>query len=148
MPSDFAKLNLTLTAAELDQAWQDRMDDAQALETAGRYGAAVAARLYAIEIYLKFRICQRLNLANPLKRLEIHHLDALIVFAGLSQTLASLPATNNIRLNGDRLVEFSDKLNDLRYLPASRWTPRENADLTRWLNDPAEGVMTWLKGQK
>ena len=58
MPSDFAKLNLTLAAADLDQAWQDRLDDAQALEAAGRYGAAMAAKLYAIEIYLKFRICR------------------------------------------------------------------------------------------
>ena len=67
MPSDFAKLNLTLTAADLDQAWQDRMDDANALDAAGRHAAAMAARLYAIEIYLKYRICQRLDLANPLQ---------------------------------------------------------------------------------
>ena len=26
MPSDFAKLNLGLTAADLDQAWKDRLE--------------------------------------------------------------------------------------------------------------------------
>ena len=84
MRSDIAKLNTGLTAADLDQAWKDRLDDAQALEAAGRHGAAMGARLYALEIYLKFRICQRLNLANPLKKLEIHDLDALLTFAGFS----------------------------------------------------------------
>ena len=35
MASEFAKLNLTLTAADLDQAWQDRLEDANALDSAG-----------------------------------------------------------------------------------------------------------------
>ena len=55
MPSDFAKLNLGLTAADLDQAWKDRLEDAQALDAAARHGAVMGARLYALEIYLKFR---------------------------------------------------------------------------------------------
>ncbi len=148
MPSDFAKLNLTLTAADLDRAWQDRMDDANALDAAGRHAAAMAAGLYAIEIYLKSRICQRLNLANPLKKLEIHDLDALIVFAGFSQVLAALPAASNLKQNWDEIVDFSNKLNDLRYLPAARWSQQQSKDLFQRLDDPSDGVMTWLKNQK
>ena len=148
MPSDFAKLNLTLTEADLDQAWQDRMDDAKALDAVGRHGAAMAARLYAIEIYLKYRICQRLNLTNPLKKLEIHDLDALIVSAGFSKVLAAMPAGSNLKQNWDRIVAFSDELNDLRYLPAARWSQQQSTDLSRWLDDPSDGVMTWLMNQE
>jgi hypothetical protein len=142
MASEFARLNLTLTAADLDQAWQDRMEDAGVFEAAGRYGAAMAARLYAIEIYLKFRICRRLNLLNPLKRLEIHDLDALVVFAGFSQALDALPATDTIRQNWNQLVTVSQNLNDYRYKPAALWTQQDSTDLDRWLNDSSDGVLT------
>jgi len=147
MPSDFAKLNLTLKAADLDQVWQDRMDDAKALDAAGRHAAAMAARLYAIEIYLKYRICQHLNLANPLKKLEIHDLEALLIFAGFSKVLAAMPAASNLKQNWDRIVAFSDELTDLRYLPAGRWSQQQSTDLSRRLDDPSDGVMTWLKNQ-
>ena len=149
MPSDIAKLNTGLTAADLDHAWQDRLDDAQALDAAGRHGAAMGARLYALEIYLKLRICHRLNLANPLKRLEIHDLEALLVFAGFSQAAqAAMPQGSNLKRNWDQIVRFSDNLNDLRYLPAANWSQQQSSDLNRWLNDPSDGVMTWLKNQK
>jgi hypothetical protein len=148
MASEFAKLNLNLTAADLGQAWQDRLDDADALDLAGGHGAAIAARLYALEIYLKFRICQRLNLVNPIKKLEIHDPDALIVFAGLSQALADLPASGNLRQNWDKILDFSGKLNDLRYLQAQKWTQQQSHDFKRWLLDSSDGVLIWLKTQK
>ena len=107
----------------------------------------MAARLYAIEIYLKYRICQRLNLANPLKKLEIHDIEALIVFAGFSQVFAAMPAGSNLKKNWEEIVAFSDKLNDLRYQPAARWSQQQSTDLSRWLDDPSDGVMTWLKNQ-
>jgi hypothetical protein len=148
MASEFAKLNLKLTDSDLDQAWQDRLDDAEALDKAGRHGAAIAARLYAIEIYLKFRICQRLSLGNPLRKLEIHDLDALAVFAGFYQVLAAMPASSHLKQNWDQIVTFSDNLNDLRYLPAARWSQQQSNDLSRWLSDPSDGVLPWLKNQK
>lgn len=149
MPSDIAKLNTGLTAADLDQAWQDRLDDAQALDAAGRLGAALGARLYALEIYLKLRICQRLSLANPLKRLEIHDLEALLVFAGFSLAAqAAMPQGSKLLYHWDQIIRFSQNLNDLRYLPAANWSQQQSSDLNRWSNDPSDGFMTWLKNQK
>ena len=147
MPSDIAKLNKGIMAADLDQAWKDRLEDAQALDTAGRFGAAMALRLYALEIYLKYRICQRLNLNNPLKKLEIHDLDALLVFAGLSQALVGMEPDSKIRENWNQVISFSDNLNDLRYFPAGRWSQHQSVNLNRWLNHDQDGVMTWLKKQ-
>jgi hypothetical protein len=36
MGSEFGKFNLALTVGDLAQAWQDRLDDAVALDDAGR----------------------------------------------------------------------------------------------------------------
>jgi hypothetical protein len=147
MPSEFARINLSITIADLDQAWQDRLDEANSLDAAGHFGAAIAARLYALEIYLKFRICRHLGLANPLKKLEIHDLDALIIYAGLSQEMAAIPASSNLKQNWEKIVDFSGNLNDLRYLPAIRWTRQQSDDFFRWFVDPTDGVLTWLKTQ-
>ena len=147
MPSDFARLNLSITAADLDQSWQDRLDDAKALDAAGRWASAIAARLYALEIYLKFRICERLKLTNPPRKLEIHDLEALVVFAGFYQVLSTMPSNSNLKQNWDRIVSFSDNLNDLRYQPAARWSQQQSNDFARWLDDPTEGILPWLKNQ-
>jgi hypothetical protein len=147
MPSEFARINLSITMADLDQAWQDRLVDAEVLETAGRYGAAMAARLYALEIYLKFRICRYLGLSNPLKKLEIHDLDALIIFGGFSVALVSMPASNKVKTNWENIVNFSNNLNNLRYLPAARWTRQQSDDFSEWLIHQQDGVLTWLKNQ-
>lgn len=147
MPGDFAKLNLTITTNELNAAWQDRLDDATVLEAGGRYGAAIAARLYALEIYLKWRICGRLRLSNPLKKLEIHDLDALLIFSGLSSAMRGLPGTSAVFQNWEKILDFSQQLNDLRYFPSVKWSRRQSSDFAHWLEHSSEGVLPWLKTQ-
>ena len=56
-----------------------------------------------------------------------------------------MPESSNLRQNWDHVVTFSDNLNDLRYLPSATWTQQQATDLDRRLNDPSDGVMTWLK---
>ena len=146
--SDFAKLNLSITAADLDAAWQDRLADATALHAAGRFASAIAARFYALEIYLKFRICQRLDLTNPPTKLEIHHLDALLLFSGLYRTLTTLPKSNDVSQNWTKILEFSKDLNNLRYFPASKWTEQQSMDFAHWLLDASTGLLPWLQNQK
>jgi hypothetical protein len=148
MASDFAKLNSTITDADLDAAWQDRLDDAAALDAGGRHASAIAARLYALEIYLKFRVCQRLGLKHPPKKLEIHDLEALIVFSGLTRALETLPKSGDVFQNWTNILEYSKDLNDLRYLPASRKTEQHSLDFSHWLLDASTGVLPWLQNQK
>lgn len=148
MASEFAKLNSTITDVDLDAAWKDRLEDALILDANGRYAAAIAARLYALEIYLKFRICQRLNLNNPPRKLEIHNLDALIVFSGLSRRLKDEPKSSDLAQNWVDILEFSKDLNDLRYFPADKWNQQQSEEFSRWLLDPSAGVLTWLQNQK
>jgi hypothetical protein len=85
MPGGFAKLSAA--SGDLDAAWQDRLDDARTLQTGGRHPAAISAGLYALEIYLKFRVCQRLDLTNLPRILEIHDLEALAIYSGFDGSL-------------------------------------------------------------
>ncbi|MDG3002698.1 hypothetical protein [Paludisphaera mucosa] len=147
MAGEFAKFNTAITRADLDAAWRDRLDDAAALDSGGRHGTAIAYRIYALEIYLKYRICLRLDVQNPLKKLEIPDLEALLVFSGLSTALYALPDPHPVPLHWTRLTDFSTQLNDLRYLPAATWTQAQSADSARWLEHPTEGVLPWLTTQ-
>lgn len=147
MPGDFAKLNLAITADELNAAWQDRLDDAAVLDAGGRHGAAIAARLYALEIYLKWRICERLGLSNPLKKLEIHDLETLLIFSGLSTAMYGLSGASAVFQSWVKILEFSQQLNDFRYFPAVKWNRGQSSDLAHWLEHSSEGVLPWLKTQ-
>ena len=111
MPSEFARLEPVDPVADLDQAWQDRLVDADVLETAGRYGAAMAARLYALEILSEDSHLPASELSNPLKKLEIHDLDALIIFGGFSEALDDF-AGERVRssTNWENIVNFSQQL--------------------------------------
>ena len=147
MPGDFAKLRETITAADLDAAWRDRLEDATVLETSERYAAAIAARLYALEIYLKFRICRHLDLSNPPRALEIHQLDALLVYTGLKRRLEDLPGDSDLAQNWAKILTLSKSLNALRYQPAAEWSRGQAEDFSRWLLDESTGVLTWLRNQ-
>lgn len=48
--------------ANLQRAADDRLQDTDALFAAGRFATAIAMGVYSLEIHLKVRICQRLNL--------------------------------------------------------------------------------------
>lgn len=147
MAGDFAKLRETITDADLDAAWRDRLDDAEALEAAGRYAAAIAARLYALEIYLKYRICRHLNLSNPPRMLEIHQLDALMLYTGLKRRLEDLSGAGDLAQNWAKILTLSRDLNDLRYHPTAKWSRRDAEEFSRWLLDESTGVLTWLRNQ-
>lgn len=49
---------------DLDQAAQERLDDAEVLMRGGRYAAAITYAFYALEIRLKVLICHRLDIPN------------------------------------------------------------------------------------
>ena len=131
------------TLDDLEKAWTERVQEAQAL--AARFPAtALALRLYVLEIRIKAIICKRLSLVKLPNHCKIHDLDELIIFAGLITELDD-PKNAEIRRNWDDLVAFASKqLDKLRYLPGSAWPP---ADLNKYLaalDDPTSGIWTWL----
>ena len=90
--------------------------------------AAIAAGLYALEIHLKVRICQRLNLANLPKSFEIHDLDGLVVLAGLRGRSMTC-CQQRVKTNWEDIVDIlSNNLNDLQISPGTRTGPSDSSD--------------------
>jgi hypothetical protein len=127
--------------ADLQQAAADRLQDADALFAAGLYASAIAMGVYSLEIHLKVRICQRLNLTALPRAFEIHDLEGLLVVTGLQA--APLP----IQQNWEDIADEADRINDLRYLPAANWTQSDAQTLLQKLRDPPQGVLPWLLSQ-
>jgi hypothetical protein len=146
-PKQFSKYGAK--RAELDRAWRDRLDDADALFNAGRHAAAIAAGLYAVEIYLKVRICKKLGLDSLPRAFEFHDLDGLFVLTGLSRRLNTKKMLRSkVKRSWDSILEISNKMNDLRYSPASNWSRSHAEAFLTQLRDPNDGVLTWLSKQR
>jgi hypothetical protein len=134
--------------ADLEDAWKDRLLDAETLHAAGRNASTIAAGLYALEIRLKALICQRLDLPSLPKAFEFHDLSALLILSGLSRRLEKKLA-RSVKRNWDSIVVLSSSsLNDLRYLPDQRWGQQDASDFLNQLNGTSDGVLTWLSKQR
>jgi hypothetical protein len=107
---------------------------------------ALALRLYSLEIRIKTIICKRLNLDLLPGHCKTHNLSELMIFTGLLAELND-PTKIVLRRNWDLLVKFSkDRLNSIRYLPASHLGAPELGGLLGAMDDPRDGVWTWLSG--
>ncbi len=107
-----------ISQADLDNLATARLDDAEALLTAGRFDGAVYLCGYAVELKLKARICRALNwLEFPSSRREFegllsfktHDLDILLHLSGVESTIKA-----------SHLAEWSVVVNwepELRYRP-------------------------------
>jgi hypothetical protein len=131
------------TLANLDEAWQEREKEAKAL-AASFPAASLALRFYALEIRIKTIICKRLGIDLLPRHCKTHELDELIIFTGLLGTLAD-PANDGIRQNWDILAKFArERLNQIRYLPGSTLKAADLDEQLNALDNPGDGVWTWL----
>src|SRR3990172_7715819 len=103
-------------AADLKQAYRDRLTDAKCLLKAGRHGAAVTMATYAIEIVLKCRICRLLAEPALPRPFEIHDLEGLLVAAGLRQEL-NKPQHIAVKKSWQSIVEIAKNIVNFRYQP-------------------------------
>jgi hypothetical protein len=128
---------------DLDAAWRER--ETEALSLAAHFPAAsLALRIYSLEIRIKTIICRTLSIVYLPKHCKTHELDELIIFTGLFAELND-PSNAGIRQNWDILVDFAkDRWSKIRYRPASSLLPTELAKCINALDDPRDGVWTWL----
>jgi hypothetical protein len=139
-----SSLLFNATLVDLEDAWQEREQEARVLLSGGHNAIGLALLLYSLEIRLKTRICKHLKLSLLPKACKTHDLSELIIFTGLFEELQD-PANATIRRNWDRLEKFSkEQLNDLRYNPQRKLTASELAMMLVALDDPALGVLAWL----
>ena len=80
-----------ISVAELDNIARARLEDAQALLSAGRFDGATYLCGYAVEVALKARICRTLNWTEfpstggefqAYRRFQTHDLDVLLRLSG------------------------------------------------------------------
>jgi hypothetical protein len=103
--------------------------------------------LYALEISLKARICQRLDLTNLPRPFEIHELDELLILTGLSRRLDD-PAAIHVKNNWAAIVTGpAQHVNALRYSPSTHVTQAPAQLFLQQLRDPPDGVLVWLAHQ-
>jgi hypothetical protein len=131
--------------ADLQLAAADRLQDADALFVAGRYASAIAMGVYSLEIHLKVRICQRLNLTALPKLFEIHELEGLLVMTALQAARNTAP--HPVQQNWVDIAAEAARIHDLRYLPAATRGPSDAQALLQKLRDPPDGVLPWLRAQ-
>ncbi|MGO9470472.1 MAG: hypothetical protein ACLQVF_40790 [Isosphaeraceae bacterium] len=131
--------------ADLQAAAADRLLDAEALFAADRFGSAIAMGIYSLEIHLKVRICQTLNLAALPKPFEIHELESLLVLSGLQA--ARDTASQAVITNWEEIADQSIRINSLRYSGSINWTQIDAQEFLKRLRDPPDGVLSWLSAQ-
>lgn len=147
MPASFSSLGESLT--DLQAAHVDRLAEANELFGLGRYGSAISMGLYSLEIYLKVRICLRLDLPALPKPFQIHDLESLLILSGLQSRMDSL-GSHPIRLNWNVLSSSALKaihFNELRYRPNVNWSQSEAKTFLHQIQDPNDEVLTWLLAQ-
>lgn len=147
MPASFSMLGESLT--DLQAAHVDRLAEANELFGLGRFGSAIAMGLYSLEIYLKVRICLRLDLPALPKPFQVHELDSLLVLSGL-QGRMDLLGIQPIRLNWIALAASTMKAihpNELRYKPNANWSQAVAKKILDQIQDPNDGVLPWLLAQ-
>jgi hypothetical protein len=130
--------------SDFEIAWREREEEAGQLIAVGYNSMAMALRLYALEIRLKTIICKELKLTRLPRVCKTHDLSDLVIFTGRWEELDD-PANLAIRQNWDLLADFSKaRLNDQRYLPRGLLDTRDQERLMAALDDPQDGVLTWL----
>ena len=132
------------TRANLEMAWQERVEEADVLIRAGYLSMAVCLKAYALEARIKLRICDHLRLDLLPAACKTHDLAQLIIFTCLVDELKD-PSNSRVVEYWLILVAFSkDRLNAMRYQPRSRLPLPDCHPLLEAFDDPNEGVFAWL----
>jgi hypothetical protein len=131
----------------LDAAWNDRLREATVLRLASCYAASIVFGVYAIEIYLKCRICRKLGLRLLPKAFEIHDLESLLLLSGLSSKIQAKAAVQ-VQKNWSQVVQVSERINEMRYSPGERWTEGDAAEFFAQILESPHAVLPWLEKQR
>ena len=131
--------------SELVRAAEERLADAHFLLESGRWASAVAMGIYSLEIHLKVKICEKLEIIRLPTALEFHDLDELLVVTGLSERIKQ---EELIHENWQAIVVESTRLNELRYRPVPDSMEKRALEFFLYLDDSQVGVLPWLSRSK
>jgi HEPN domain-containing protein len=132
----------------------ERLEDAQALFVAGRYGCAYYVAGYAVECALKACIAKQTKAESyppqDTRDYYNHKLDGLLEFAGLRVQMKLDPTDDQ------QVKEWKEKLG-LNWSVVSAWRAQSRYESERYapqaekileaIKDPQYGVLTWLRNR-
>jgi len=128
------------TKDEFAQLAQDRKRDFDLLRSQGQWTTSVYIGGYIVEARLKYKICERLDVDRLPAIFKTHSLLTLIIYAGVSKTLAALP----------EIYKNLSRINAVHHEAIWRYKTADPKDkivsdrMNEWLFHHQNGVITWL----
>lgn len=136
------------TRNELKKLSRIRLKEVKILYENQLYDGASYLAGYVIELSLKARICKILDSdyidsGNISRSFKTHNLYDLITLGGLSKKFSNeLISNQKFQVNWSIIQSWNEAF---RYLPIGTKNKSEIEDLINAIEDPADGVFTWIK---
>lgn len=129
---------------DLETAWQERAEEAEAMARLGFLSTSASLRIHALEVLLKTLVCERLRVFSLPAACRTNELDELLIYTGLRGEIEN-PALSSVRMNWNLLVNYSKRiLDDRRDEPRGTYSREEADEINQALDDPDTGVLAWL----
>ncbi len=138
---------MPITITELKILAELRLKEAKELYAQGLYDGACYLAGYAVELALKAKICKLLDIifypetGDIGKAYKTHKLTDLITLAGLRSDLSSRIITVDFENNWLTVDQWSEQW---RYSPPTK-NQQEATNFLNAMEDPANGIFTWIK---
>jgi hypothetical protein len=137
-----------LTRTDLQQICLSRLEEAKILLAAGKPDAAAYIIGYVMETAFKARICKILDVDYPDtsevgRVFKTHKYSELILLAGLQKEIDSKKTTSVKFKTNWSIVEFWNEAK--RYEPIGSNSTAYVTTIITALEDPTDGILTWIK---
>lgn len=138
------------TYQELKELAETRLLEAKALYDKGLYDGACYLAGYVIELALKARICKILDMRDYpefgeiSKLFKTHKYGVLIKLSGLEREFKKARETNEA-LDINWLLVTAEWSEEIRYRPVGTSSAEITQQIINALEDPKDGVFTWIE---
>lgn len=136
------------TRIELKRLCILRLKEVKVLYDKKLYDGASYLAGYVIELALKARICKILDSdyivsGNLGRAFKTHNLEELLLLSGLSNKFSlEMSENRDLQVNWSVVLSWNESF---RYLPVGSSSKSDIEDLINAIEDPENGVLTWIK---
>lgn len=137
------------TRQELKKLAKTRLLEAKALFDKGLYDGACYLAGYVIELALKARVCRILDIVDypdsgEISRLfKTHKYDDLVKLSGLERKFEEAKKSNpSLLTNWSVVTKWSE---EFRYRPVGTNPMKHVQEIINALENPKDGIFTWIK---
>jgi len=142
------------TVQEIKNLADSRLKEARLLYDNGYYDGAAYIVGYAVELILKAKVCELLEVPDffhenssvdgkVLRSFKTHDLEALLILSGLRNKF-QLAKRNNIDL-ADNWIIICEWSENRRYLPKGTFSAQNTLEFLNAISDNQNGFKTWIE---